>query len=82
LEKPDTPHFKDEVQLGRYIGANIDRRAAAAFGGGGSGGGGENPCSIYAGPVAAACNHGDKGAMDRYREHQENQEDKRKYGVQ
>ena len=82
LEKPDTPHFKNEVQLGRYIGANIDRRAAAAFGGGGSGGGGENPCSIYAGPVAAACNHGDKGAMDRYREHQENQEDKRKYGVQ
>jgi hypothetical protein len=35
LEKPDTPHFKDEVQLGKYIGAIIDRRAAAAFGSGG-----------------------------------------------
>ena len=81
LEKPDTPHFKDEVQLGKYIGSIIDRRAAAAFGAGGSGGGG-NPCSIYAGPVAAACNQGDKGAMDRYQQHQENQEDKRKYGVQ
>lgn len=81
LEKPDTPHFKDEVQLGKYIGAIIDRRAAAAFGGGGSGGGG-NPCSSYSGPTAAACNQGDKGAMDRYQEHQENQEDKRKYGVQ
>ncbi len=82
LEKPDTPHFKNEVQLGKYIGAIIDRRAAAAFGGGGSGGDGGNPCSIYAGPVAAACNQGNKGAMDRYMEHQETQEDKRKYGVQ
>jgi hypothetical protein len=82
LEKPDTPHFKDEVQLGKYIGSIIDRRAAAAFGGGGSDGGRENPCSIYSGPVAGACNQGDKGAMDRYMEHQENQEDKRKYGVQ
>lgn len=81
LEKPDTPHFKNEVQLGKYIGANIERRAAAAFGGGGSGGGG-NPCSSYSGPAAAACNQGDKGAIDRYREHQETQEDKRKYGVQ
>lgn len=81
LEKPDTPHFKDEVQLGRYIGAKIERRAAAAFGGGGSGDGG-NPCSSYSGPAAAACNQGDKGAIDRYREHQETQEDKRKYGVQ
>jgi TPR repeat protein len=80
LEKPDTPHFQNEVQLGKYIGAIIDRRAAAAFGGGGSGGG--NPCSSYSGPTAAACNQGDKGAMDRYQEHQENQEDKRKYGVQ
>jgi hypothetical protein len=82
LEKPDTPHFKNEVQLGKYIGSIIDRRAAAAFGGGGSDGGRENPCSIYSGPVAGACNQGDKGAMDRYMEHQENQEDKRKYGVQ
>ncbi|HMU55783.1 MAG TPA: tetratricopeptide repeat protein [Nitrospira sp.] len=82
LEKPDTPHFKDEVQLGKYIGANIERRAAAAFGGGGSDGGGGNPCSSYSGPAAAACNQGDKGAIDRYREHQETQEDKRKYGVQ
>ena len=82
LEKPDTPHFKNEVQLGKYIGATIDRRAAAAFGSGSGGGGGENPCSIYAGPVAAACNQGDKGAMDRYQNHQETQEDKRKYGVQ
>jgi hypothetical protein len=81
LEKPDTPHFKNEVQLGKYIGAIIDRRAAAAFGGGGSGGG-ENRCSSYSGPSAAACNQGDQGAIDRYREHQENQEDKRKYGVQ
>lgn len=82
LEKPDTPHFKNEVQLGKYIGATIDRRAAAAFGGGGSGGGGENPCSSYSGPVAAACIQGNKGAMDRYIDHQETQEDKRKYGVQ
>jgi hypothetical protein len=81
LEKPDTPHFKDEVQLGKYIGSIIDRRAAAAFGAG-NGGGRENPCSIYSGPVAGACNQGDKGAMDRYQEHQETQEDKRKYGVQ
>ena len=82
LEKPDTPHFKDEVQLGKYIGAIIDRRAAAAFGGGGSGGGDRNPCSsINSGPMAAACNQGDKGAMDRYSEHQETQEDKLKYGV-
>ena len=81
LEKPDTPHFKDEVQLGRYIGAKIERRAAAAFDAG-SGGGGGNPCSIYSGPVAGACNQGDKGAMDRYQNHQETREDKRKYGVQ
>ena len=81
LEKPDTPHFKDEVQLSKYIGAIIDRRAAAAFGNGSSGGGKEDPCG-YAGPEAAACKHGDSGAMDRYREHQETQEDKRKYGVQ
>jgi TPR repeat protein len=82
LEKPDTPHFKNEVQLGKYIGATIDRRAAAAFGSGSTGGDSGNPCSSYSGPVAAACNQGDSGAMDRYREHQENQEDKRKYGVQ
>lgn len=82
LEKPDTPHFKDEVQLGKYIGANIERRAAAAFGGGGSDGGGGNPCSSYSGPAAAACNQGDHVAKDRYLEHQETQEDKRKYGVQ
>ncbi|NOS78638.1 MAG: sel1 repeat family protein [Nitrospira sp.] len=81
LEKPDTPHFKDEVQLGKYIGAIIDKRAAAAFGNGSGGGAKEDPCG-YAGPVAAACKHGDSGAMDRYREHQETQEDKRKYGVQ
>jgi len=81
LEKPDTPHFKNEVQLGKYIGANIERRAAAAFEGGGGGSGG-NPCSSYSGPMAAACNQGDKGAMDRYQEHQESHEDKRKYGVQ
>lgn len=81
LEKPDTPHFKNEVQLGKYIGAIIDRRAAAAFGAG-SGGGDRNPCSsIHSGPMAAACNQGDKGAMDRYSEHQETQEDKLKYGV-
>jgi len=81
LEDPKTPHFKDVEQLGNYIGGIIDRRAAAAFEGGGGGGGG-NPCSIYAGPVAGACNQGDKGAMDRYQNHQETQEDKRKYGVQ
>jgi|CXWL01.1.fsa_nt_gi TPR repeat protein len=81
LEKPDTPHFKNEVQLGKYIGAIIDRRAAAAFGAS-SGGGDRNPCSsIHSGPMAAACNQGDKGAMDRYSEHQETQEDQRKYGV-
>ena len=82
LEDPKTPHFKDFDQLGKYIGAIVDRRAAAAFGGGGSSSGGGNPCSIYAGPVAGACNQGDKGAMDRYQNHQETQEDKRKYGVQ
>jgi TPR repeat protein len=80
LEKPDTPHFQNEVQLGKYIGAIIDRRAAAAFGGGGSGGGG-NPCSSYSGPVAAACNQGDGGAMDRYQKNQPTQEDQRKYGA-
>lgn len=82
LEKPDTPHFKNEVQLGKYIGAIIDKRAAAAFGAGNGGGGKENPCSSYSGPVAGACNQGDKGAMDRYQEHQESKEDQRKYGVQ
>ena len=39
------------------------------------------PASSYSGPVAAG-NQGDKGAMDRYQEHQERHEDKRKYGVQ
>lgn len=81
LEDPKTPHFKDVEQLGSYIGSIVERRAAAAFDAG-SGGGGGNPCSIYAGPVAGACNQGDKGAMDRYQNHQETQEDKRKYGVQ
>lgn len=81
LEDPKTPHFKDVEQLGHYIGGIIDRRAAAAFEGGGDGAGG-NPCSIYSGPVAGACNQGDKGAMDRYQNHQETQGDKRKYGVQ
>jgi hypothetical protein len=82
LEKPDTPHFKDEVQLGKYIGTVIERRAAAAFEAGAGGGGGGNSCSSYSGPIAAACNQGDNSAMDRYREHQETQDDKRKYGVQ
>jgi tetratricopeptide (TPR) repeat protein len=49
--------------------------------GGGSSSGGAG-CSSYAGPVAAACNQGDKGAIDRYQNHQPTQEDKRKYGVQ
>ncbi|MBX3329667.1 MAG: sel1 repeat family protein [Nitrospira sp.] len=80
LEKPDTPHFKDEVQLGKYIGSIIDRRAAAAFGGGGSGGGGD-PCSSYSGPVASACTRGDGGAMDRYQKNQPTQEDRRQYGA-
>ena len=39
-------------------------------------------CSSYSGPVAAACNQGDQSAMGRYQNHQESQEDKRKYGVQ
>jgi tetratricopeptide (TPR) repeat protein len=56
-------------------------RAAANMGSEGSGGSGSE-CSSYSGPVAAACNQGDRGAMDRYRDHQETQEDKRKYGVQ
>lgn len=81
LEDPKTPHFKDVDQLGKYIGGIIERRASAAFEGGGGGDGG-NPCSSYSGPVAGACNQGDKGAMDRYQNHQETQEDKRKYGVQ
>jgi hypothetical protein len=81
LEKPDTPHFQNEVQLGKYIGAIIDRRAAAAFGGGSSGSDGGNPCSSYAGPVAAACNRGDGGAMDRYKKNQPTQEDQRQYGA-
>ncbi|NGZ96079.1 MAG: hypothetical protein CV089_08125 [Nitrospira sp. WS110] len=77
--------LKDQVkavQLGKYISAQIDRRAAAAFGGGSGSGGGENPYSSYSGPAAAVCNQGDKSAIDRYREHQETQEDKRKDGVQ
>jgi tetratricopeptide (TPR) repeat protein len=45
-------------------------------------GDGGNPCSIYSGGVAAACNQGDQSAMDRYRNHQQTQEDKRKYGVE
>jgi hypothetical protein len=82
LEDPKTPHFNDIDQLGKYIGGIIERRASAAFEGGGGGDGG-NPCSSFSsGPVAAACNQGDKGAMDRYQNHQETQEDKRKYGVQ
>lgn len=81
LEDPKTPHFKNVEQLGSYIGANIERRAAAAFEGGGGGGGGENPCSSYSGPVAAACNRGDGGAMDRYQKNQPSQEDRRQYGA-
>lgn len=38
-------------------------------------------CSSYAGPVAAACNRGDGGAMDRYKKNQPTQEDQRQYGV-
>lgn len=82
LEDPKTPHFKDVEQLGNYIGGIIDRRAAAAFGSGGGDGGGGNPCSIYSGPAAGACREGNKSAVDRYLDHQETQEDKRKYGVQ
>lgn len=82
LEDPKTPHFKDIDQLGKYIGGIIERRAAAAFDAGSGGGGGGNSCSSYSGPVAGACNQGDKGAMDRYQNHQETQEDKRRYGVQ
>jgi hypothetical protein len=81
LEDPKTPHFKNVEQLGSYIGANIERRAAAAFEGGGGGGGGKNPCSDYSGPVAAACNRGDGGAMDRYQKNQPSQEDRRQYGA-
>ena len=44
LEKPDTPHFRDEVQLGKYIGAKIDRWAAAQFGGGGGPPTGSDKC--------------------------------------
>ena len=47
----------------------------------GSSGSGSS-CSSYSGPVAAACNQGDQGAMGRYQNNQPNQEDKRKYGVQ
>jgi tetratricopeptide (TPR) repeat protein len=58
-------------------------RAAANMGSDGSSSGGSGSgCSSYSGPVAAACNQGDRGAMDRYQSHQQNQEDKRKYGVQ
>ena len=56
--------------------------AAANMGSGSSSSGGGNPCSSYSGPVAAACNQGDQGAMGRYQNNQPNQEDKRKYGVQ
>lgn len=80
LEDPKTPHFKDIDQLGKYIGGIIDRRASAAFEGGGGDGGG-NPCSSYSGPVAAACNRGDGGAMDRYQKNQPSQEDRRQYGA-
>lgn len=80
LEDPKTPHFKDIDQLGKYIGGIIERRASAAFEGGGGGGSG-NPCSSYSGPVAAACNRGDGGAMDRYQKNQPTQEDRRQYGA-
>jgi hypothetical protein len=48
--------------------------------------GGDSPsggagCSSYAGPVAAACNRGDGGAMDRYQKNQPTQEDQRQYGA-
>jgi len=56
--------------------------ARANMGSDGSSSGGGNSCSGYSGPAAAACNQGDQGAIDRYRNHQETQEDKRKYGVQ
>ncbi|MFO0765753.1 MAG: tetratricopeptide repeat protein [Nitrospiraceae bacterium] len=36
LEKSDTPHFKNEVQLGKYIGSIIERQAAAFERGGAS----------------------------------------------
>lgn len=80
LEDAKTPHFKDIDQLGQYIGAIIERRASAAFEGGGGGDSG-NPCSSYSGPVAAACNRGDGGAMDRYQKNQPTQEDQRQYGA-
>jgi tetratricopeptide (TPR) repeat protein len=58
------------------------RAAAAHRDSGSSSSDSGNKCSSYSGPVAGACNAGDQGAMDRYQNHQENQEDKRKYGVQ
>ena len=56
--------------------------AAANMGSSSSSGGGGNPCGSYSGPVAAACNQDDQGAMGRYQNNQPSQEDKRKYGVQ
>jgi hypothetical protein len=38
------------------------------------------PVAIWA--LRRLLQKGDKGAMDRYQNHQETQEDKRKYGVQ
>ena len=75
LEKPDTPYFRNEVQLGKYIGAKIDRWVASFSDGGGGGSspsGGSQPGSTPA-PVCryssyAACNAdkaGDDGARDR-----------------
>jgi len=57
--------------------------AAANWGSGDSSSGSSgSSCSSYSGPVAAACNQGDRGAMDRYQNHQQTKEDQRKYGVQ
>lgn len=85
--------YKQADALGnRYARANYNNlksalaaaAAAAANTGNNSSTSGDsgNPCSIYSGGVAAACNQGNQGAMDRYRNHQQTQEDKRKYGVQ
>ena len=84
--------YKQAEALGnRYARANYDNlkaglaAAAAAAANMGSDNSpsdsGGNPCYGYEGGAAAACREGNKVAMDRYQNHQQTEEDKRKYGV-
>lgn len=61
LEKPDTPHFKDEVQLGRYIGAKIDRWVASITPGASESPSGKDKCDWRCAQKAAALDRAGRG---------------------